>query len=74
MPAQYRSWLGQITSGKSIPQLKKFVDEGGTIITMGTSGTLAMHFGLPVTNQMVETVNGNRPSFRRTNTSFPAAS
>lgn len=54
MPEQYRGWLGKITEDKSIPSLRSFVEQGGTIITIGTSTNLAYHLGVPVRNALVE--------------------
>lgn len=54
IPAQYRPWLGRVTAEKTIPQLKQFLNEGGTIITVGTSTNLAYQLGLPVRDYMVE--------------------
>jgi hypothetical protein len=54
IPAQYRSQLGKITAEKSVPALKKFMEAGGTVITVGTSTNLAYHLGLPVRNALVE--------------------
>jgi hypothetical protein len=54
IPAEYRSWLGKITPNKSVPQLKKFLQDGGNIITIGTSTNLAYHLGLPVHNYLTE--------------------
>ncbi|MGF7039263.1 M14 family metallopeptidase [Mucilaginibacter lappiensis] len=51
--AEFRPWLGKITAEKSIPQLKKFMEGGGTIVTIGTSTNLAYHLGLPVHNALV---------------------
>jgi hypothetical protein len=45
---KYRSWTGVLSIGKSIPSLKKFAEDGGTIITMGESSHLADDFGAPV--------------------------
>ena len=53
IPSQYRSWLGVLTLDKSIPQLKSFVEAGGTIVTMGSSSHLAFDFGAPVSNALV---------------------
>jgi len=53
IPAQYRSWTGVLTLDKSIPSLKKFVEDGGTIVTMGSSSHLAFDFGTPVSNALV---------------------
>jgi hypothetical protein len=54
IPAQYRATLGRVTAEKTIPQLKRFLDEGGTIITVGTSTNLAYQLGLPIRDHMVE--------------------
>ncbi|WP_142683068.1 M14 family metallopeptidase [Chitinophaga polysaccharea] len=55
IPEQYRHLLGKITKEKSIPQIKTFLEEGGTVITIGSSTNLAYHLGLPVHNALVET-------------------
>ena len=54
VPAQYQATTGRITPDKSIPAIKQFVEEGGTVITIGTSTNLAQHLGLPVRDYMVE--------------------
>jgi len=38
--------------GKTVPELKKFAEAGGTIITIGSSTVLGEHFGLPMTNHL----------------------
>lgn len=58
IPEEYRARLGRITAEKSIPQLKRFMEEGGQIVTMGSSTNLAYHVGVPVRNALVELVNG----------------
>ncbi|MFY0255242.1 M14 metallopeptidase family protein [Chitinophaga sp. 30R24] len=55
IPANYRHYLGKITKEKSIPAIKQFLEEGGTVITIGSSTNLAYHLGLPVHNALVET-------------------
>ncbi len=54
IPAQYRPWLGRVTADKTIPQIKQFLEAGGTVITVGTSTNLASHLGLPVYDYLVE--------------------
>lgn len=54
IPAEFRPWLGRITADKSIPQLKTFLNEGGSIVTIGTSTNLAYHLNLPVKNALVD--------------------
>jgi hypothetical protein len=54
IPAEFRPWLGRVTAEKTIPQLRKFTEAGGTIVTIGDSTNLAQFFGLPVKNALVE--------------------
>ena len=54
IPAEYQATLGKITAEKSIPALKKFMEEGGNIVTIGSSTNLAYHLGLPIKNAMTE--------------------
>jgi hypothetical protein len=58
VPIEFRESLGRITGDTSIPQLKQFLQAGGTIITIGSSTNLAYHLGLPVRNALVEMNNG----------------
>lgn len=58
IPTEYHSQLGRITSTISIPQLKKFAEMGGKIIAIGSSTQLAYHFQLPVSDALIERVNG----------------
>jgi hypothetical protein len=58
IPTEYHHTMGKITPEKSIPELKKFLESGGKIITIGTSTNLAYHLGLPVKNAMTEIFNG----------------
>jgi hypothetical protein len=58
IPEEFKKMQGRITADKSIPQLKKFLEEGGNIVTIGSSTNLAYHLNLPVRNALVELVNG----------------
>lgn len=58
LPAEYRTQTGRITADKSIPQLKAFLEAGGSIVTIGSSANLAYQLKLPVSNALSETVNG----------------
>lgn len=58
IPLAYRNRLGRITADKSIPQLKQFLEDGGNIVTIGSSTNLAYHLNLPVRNAIMEIVNG----------------
>ncbi len=69
IPAQYRSWTGVLTLDKSIPSLKKFVQDGGTIVTMGSSSHLAFDFGAPVSNAL-EAITPDGKTRQLTNEEF----
>ena len=54
IPAEWRHALGHITTQKTLPQLRAFLEQGGTIVTIGSSTQLATQLGLPLENAMVE--------------------
>jgi hypothetical protein len=39
---------------KTVPQLEKFVEAGGTLIAIGSSTAVGHHFGLPISNHLAE--------------------
>jgi Zinc carboxypeptidase len=63
IPAEFRASLGRITANKSIPEIKKFLEAGGQVITIGSSTNLAYHLGLPIKNALTEitTTGQERP-------------
>ncbi len=54
IPEQYRAWLGQITPEHTVPQLKQFLNDGGSIVTIGSSTGLAELLGVPVSNYLTQ--------------------
>lgn len=54
VPEEYRQTMGSMTAAKSYPELKKFMEAGGKIITIGSSTALAYHLKLPVRDAMTE--------------------
>lgn len=54
IPADYQHMIGSISVDKSIPQLKKFMEQGGKVVTVGSATALAYHLDLPVKNALVE--------------------
>jgi hypothetical protein len=58
IPAEFRGWLGRVTVSKTVPELKKFAENGGTILTIGSSTALGHHLGLPIRDALVERVAG----------------
>ncbi len=55
IPAEYEPMVGAYTAAQTGPQLKKFVEDGGTILAVGRSASnLAQVLGLPIDNHLVE--------------------
>ena len=54
IPADFRSWLGSVTLDRTVPQLNQFLEDGGTIVTIGSSTAMAYHAGVPVENYLVD--------------------
>ncbi len=47
--------LGRVSVARTIPELRRFVENGGTIISIGAAATnLARHFSLAVEDHLVE--------------------
>jgi hypothetical protein len=58
IPAEYRYQWGKISADTSVVELKKFMEAGGAVVTIGRSTNLAYHLKLPVKNALVEMVKG----------------
>jgi hypothetical protein len=55
LPAEYRNQIGRVSAERTLPQLRLFLEQGGTVITIGESSPgLAAFLGLPVENHLVE--------------------
>jgi hypothetical protein len=55
IPAEYQPMLGSYTAAQTGPQLRKFVEDGGTVLAVGRSAmNLAQIFRLPISNHLVE--------------------
>ncbi|HET9704389.1 MAG TPA: M14 metallopeptidase family protein [Vicinamibacterales bacterium] len=54
LPAEYRGHLGRVTIDKTVPQLKRFAEEGGAIVAYGGSAVLGHHLGLSISDHLVE--------------------
>ena len=58
IPAEYRSQWGKISADTSITAIKKFMEAGGTVITIGKSTSLAYHLKLGISDALVEMNKG----------------
>ncbi|MFN0086836.1 MAG: M14 metallopeptidase family protein [Blastocatellia bacterium] len=54
IPEEFRSWLGNVTAAKTVPQLRAFMDAGGAILAIGASTSLGYHANLPIANALLE--------------------
>ena len=48
IPSQYRNETGVLTADKSVPELRRFVEGGGTIIAIGQAARIAPSLGAPI--------------------------
>ncbi|HEY0263968.1 MAG TPA: M14 metallopeptidase family protein [Granulicella sp.] len=61
IPEKYRSWLGSITEDKTIPQIKQFVAAGGSVVTIGSSTSMAQMLGVPVSSYLTAVGKDEKP-------------
>ena len=55
IPAEYRDQLGRVTGDRTIPQIRTFLENGGTVVALSDSAmNLAVHLKLPIENHLVE--------------------
>lgn len=54
VPEEFRGWLGNVSDETTIPQLKQFLENGGTMVTIGSSTNMAYHAGVPIENYLVD--------------------
>jgi hypothetical protein len=58
IPAEFRPWLGTISKEKTMPQLQAFVEEGGTLLAIGSSTSIYQSFHLPLKEAVTKIVKG----------------
>jgi len=54
VPEEFRGWLGNVSVGRTVPQLIKFMEAGGTVLTIGSSTAMSAHAGLPIASALIE--------------------
>jgi hypothetical protein len=54
VPDQYQYMVGSLTADQTVPQLKQFMQNGGTVIAVGSSTGIAYDLDLPLENQLTE--------------------
>ncbi|MDR3506386.1 MAG: M14 family metallopeptidase [Caulobacteraceae bacterium] len=73
IPAEYRGWLGTITREKTGPQIERFVRDGGSVVSVGSSTALASFLKLPVESGTAEVVDGKVQPLPRTKFYIPGS-
>jgi hypothetical protein len=58
VPPQFAKTVGQLTWGRSVPALKQFVQNGGTLIAFGGATDIAASLGVPVRDALVDGSEG----------------
>lgn len=51
---EYAGQQGRVSEDKTLPQLKKFVESGGSIVTIGSSTSVGEALGLPMKSYLTE--------------------
>ncbi|HEY6362049.1 MAG TPA: M14 metallopeptidase family protein [Vicinamibacterales bacterium] len=54
LPEAYRGRTGVVTLAKTVPALEEFVEDGGTLLAIGGSTSIASHLRLGITSALVE--------------------
>jgi hypothetical protein len=65
IPEEFRNRLGRITADTTLPQLKAFMEQGGTIVAVGSGTNIARLLKLPVEDALVVTTDGREQRLRR---------
>jgi len=65
VPQEYRARTGKLSTSRTLPSLKQFVESGGTLIAIGDGTELAIALGLPVSSALeIAGEQGVRPLTR----------
>ncbi len=54
VPAAYQHMVGNVTADQTVPKLKTFMENGGTVLTVGAATAMAYDLGLPIEDQLTE--------------------
>jgi hypothetical protein len=59
VPDEDKNQVGNVTVATTAPQLHRFVEDGGTLLAIGSSTGFDHYFGLPVSNALIDTSSGS---------------
>ncbi len=73
IPEEARSMLGSMSNRKTVPPLKTFMEQGGTLIALGSSAKIGQSLGMPVKDHLVELVDGKEKPISRNKYYIPGS-
>lgn len=53
IPAEYHDRLGDVTEASTVPAIRRFLENGGTVVALGSSIELGTALGLPLRDRLV---------------------
>jgi len=59
IPEEYRDRIGSVSAETTIPQIREFIENGGTVISEGSATNLGYHLNLPIENHLVDQTEGS---------------
>ncbi len=58
LPQEYRHMAGSLNTNQTVSALRRFIENGGSVVTVGASTSLAYHLQLPVSDALTEIIDG----------------
>jgi hypothetical protein len=62
VPDEYKNEIGNVTAATTGPQLHSFVEDGGTVLAIGSSTGFDHYFGLPLSNALTDAAGARLPN------------
>jgi hypothetical protein len=54
VPEEFRNRVGRMTAARTIPQIRAFLEAGGTVLAIGSATSIGIDLGLPIANALVD--------------------
>jgi hypothetical protein len=54
LPPEYKETTGELTTARTLPQLRRFIEEGGALVAIGGAASVGQALGLPVSSALVD--------------------
>lgn len=73
IPEKYHNRVGNFSSDHSLPSLEQFIRDGGKVVLLAGSTSLAKHLGIPQKNPLTKNVNGKNIALKNTEYYIPGS-